>query len=269
MRRGRVRPRGGGEFGASGRGSPGVERFDEFGHHAAALLAVLLRVAADDPLVGAVRELERLVGGVVEQEGGALPLFVGPQGLGRRQHAPSPGERVVPGAAPAGAFSLEPAAHGGEPVAREPDDVERVQYLHGVGDLAAGGLLVSGNASIATAFTASRNDWVLSASHRANVFSLLPSTMFRSLAGRPRLLGVRSTMTVTYRLPCRVCRHTCSSTPTVSTPSRRCGSHIYGHVCVRLDTFVGGVPGHTSTIVRVRLPGYSRGTSGGTYAYGW
>lgn len=35
-----------GEFGASGRGSPGVERFDELGHHAAAFVFVLLRVAA-------------------------------------------------------------------------------------------------------------------------------------------------------------------------------------------------------------------------------
>lgn len=48
---------------------------------AAAFAFVLLRVAADDLPVGAVREPQRRVGGVVEQSGGALLLFVGPQGL--------------------------------------------------------------------------------------------------------------------------------------------------------------------------------------------
>lgn len=96
---------------------------------AAAFAFVLLRVAADDLPVGAVREPQRRVGGVVEQSGGALLLFVGPQGLGLQQDAPALAQRAVLGAAPAGPLALEPASHGGELVAGEFDDAERVQYL--------------------------------------------------------------------------------------------------------------------------------------------
>ncbi len=42
----------------------------------------------------------------------------------------------------------------------------------------------------------------------------------------PSRTGVRSMITVTYLSPRRVCRHTCSSTPTTFTPSKRCGSSI-------------------------------------------
>ena len=54
-----------------------------------------------------------------------------------------------------------------------------------------------------------------------------PSTMSSSRAGpRPSRIGVRSMITVTYLSPLRVCRHTCSSTPTTATPSNRAGSLI-------------------------------------------
>ena len=42
----------------------------------------------------------------------------------------------------------------------------------------------------------------------------------------PLRIGVRSMITVTYLSPRRVCRQTCSSNPTVVTPSNRCGSSI-------------------------------------------
>ncbi|SCQ47859.1 Hypothetical protein PFR_JS7-2_2326 [Propionibacterium freudenreichii] len=49
--------------------------------------------------------------------------------------------------------------------------------------------------------------------------------MSNNLAGPlPSRSGVRSMITVTNLSPLRVCRHTCSSTPIVVTPSKRCSS---------------------------------------------
>nr|WP_263390632.1 hypothetical protein [Bifidobacterium callitrichos] len=132
------------EFRIIGRAALGVERFDELGHHAASPASVLLAVAADDPLVDAVREPQRRVGGIVEQPGGPLPLFVGPQTLGLQQDASPPVQRVMVSAASSGPLALEPASHGGELVAGEFDDVERVQHLHSVRYLTTGGLLITG-----------------------------------------------------------------------------------------------------------------------------
>ena len=42
----------------------------------------------------------------------------------------------------------------------------------------------------------------------------------------PSLTGVRSMITVTNLSPLRVCRQTCSSTPSTRTPSNRAGSLI-------------------------------------------
>lgn len=131
------------EFGASGRRAPDGEGFDELGHHAPPLSPVLLRIAGDDLLVGAVREGERLVGRVAKQLVGALLLSVGPETGGLEQDSPAPVERIGPGAAPAGGLALEPAAHGRDLVAGEFDDVERVEDLHGVRHLTCGGLLVA------------------------------------------------------------------------------------------------------------------------------
>lgn len=57
--------------------------------------------------------------------------------------APSPVEQIPVGAAPAGPLPLELAAGGGL-VADESDDVERIQYLYGVGNLAPASLFVPG-----------------------------------------------------------------------------------------------------------------------------
>ena len=84
--------------------------------------------------------------------------------------------------------------------------------------------LYPANASIATTRTFLLNSSEREASHPANAAPLLPSTTSRRRAGRPSLLGVRSTTTVTYLEPRDVCRHTCSSTPRWVTPSRRCSS---------------------------------------------
>src|SRR5690625_7861137 len=54
-----------------------------------------------------------------------------------------------------------------------------------------------------------------------------PGTMSNNRAGPiPSATGVRSMTTVTYRLPQRVCRQTCSSTPKTLTPVRRLGSSM-------------------------------------------
>src|SRR5699024_4134709 len=54
-----------------------------------------------------------------------------------------------------------------------------------------------------------------------------PGTISNNRAGPlPSATGVRSMTTVTYRLPQRVWRHTCSSTPKTRTPVRRLGSSM-------------------------------------------
>ena len=133
-----------GEFGAPGRTAFGGEGFDELGHHGPSLAPVLVRVAGDDPPVDAVREGERPVRGIGEQPVGLLPLPVGARGRGPGQDPPALVERVGPGAAPSRPLAPEPATHPGEPVAGEPDDVERVEDLHSVRHQARGGPLVSG-----------------------------------------------------------------------------------------------------------------------------
>lgn len=105
---------------------------------------VLVRVACDDLPVGAVRELQRLVGGVGEQGGDPLLLPVGARRPGLEQDPAAFVERVVAPAAPAGRLAPQAAPDLGELVAGELDDVERVEDLDGAGHLAGGGLPVAG-----------------------------------------------------------------------------------------------------------------------------
>ena len=101
--------------------------------HAARLAPVGFGVAGDDLLVGAPHDLQRLVVFVPEQpvEQGALP--VGEGGAGLEQDPAGPVQRVLLRAAPAGGLLLEALPASGEPVAGEPDDVERVEDLPGMG----------------------------------------------------------------------------------------------------------------------------------------
>lgn len=114
-------------------GGSGVDAVDELVHHAARLAPVGLGVAGDDLLVGALHDLQLLVVFVPEQpvEQGALP--VGEGGVGLEQDSADPVQRVLLRAAPAGGLLLEALAALGELVAGEPDDVERVEDLPGVG----------------------------------------------------------------------------------------------------------------------------------------
>ena len=64
--------------------------------------------------------------------------------MGLEQDSAGPVQRVLLRAAPAGGLLLEALAALGELVAGEPDDVERVEDLPGVGDDVAHGVLVSG-----------------------------------------------------------------------------------------------------------------------------
>lgn len=105
---------------------------------------VLVHVACDDLPVGAVRELQRLVGGVGEQGGDPLLLPVGARRPGLEQDPAAFVERVVAPAAPAGRLAPQAAPDLGELVAGELDDVERVEDLDGAGHLAGGGLPVAG-----------------------------------------------------------------------------------------------------------------------------
>lgn len=84
---------------------------------------VLVRVACDDLPVGAVRELQRLVGGVGEQGGDPLLLPVGARRPGLEQDPAAFVERVVAPAAPAGRLAPQAAPDLGELVAGELDDV--------------------------------------------------------------------------------------------------------------------------------------------------
>ena len=113
-------------------------------YHAARLAPVGLGVAGDDLLVGAPHDLQLLVVFVPEQpvEQGALP--VGEGGVGLEQDSAGPVQRVLLRAAPAGGLLLEALAALGELVAGEPDDVERVEDLPGVGHGLPDGVLVSG-----------------------------------------------------------------------------------------------------------------------------
>ncbi|SCQ67468.1 Hypothetical protein PFR_JS17-2_538 [Propionibacterium freudenreichii] len=95
------------------------------------------------------------------------------------------------------------------------------------GSSSAAAVLNPVNPSMATTSIPSRQGFGLAASQVLNTAFERPATMSSSRAG-PVLsrTGVRSMITVTYVSPWRVCRHTCSSTPIVVTPSNRAGSSI-------------------------------------------
>lgn len=81
--------------------------------------------------------------------------------------------------------------------------------------------------SMATTSIRSRHAGSCWLSHSLKAFLERPSTMSNNLAGPlPSRSGVRSMITVTNLSPLRVCRHTCSSTPIVVTPSKRCSSFM-------------------------------------------
>ncbi len=83
------------------------------------------------------------------------------------------------------------------------------------------------NPSIATTSMPSRHACGRAASHVLNVALERPSTISNKRAGPVRSrTGVRSMITVTNRSPWRARRHTCSSTPSTATPSKRPGSLI-------------------------------------------
>ena len=95
------------------------------------------------------------------------------------------------------------------------------------GSSSAAAVLNPVNPSMATASTRSRQALSCWASHSLKTFFERPSIMSNSLAGpRPCVTGVRSMITVTNLSPRLVCRHTCSSTPIVVTPSKRCSSSM-------------------------------------------
>ena len=119
---------------------------------------------------------------------------------------------------------LDTSAGGVERVSGQPDDVEGVHDRGRIREFLGGGGLEAGE-------PVHRDDLDLvahaagrSASQVLNACLERPSTMSSSLAG-PVLsrTGVRSMITVTYLSPLRVCRQTCSSTPTTRTPSNRSG----------------------------------------------
>ena len=61
------------------------------------------------------------------------------------------------------------------------------------------------------------------------------------------LTGVKSMITVTYLSPLRVCRQTCSSTPTTWTPAAPVRIIDQGALAFGEDGIVGGVPPHRQT----------------------
>lgn len=95
------------------------------------------------------------------------------------------------------------------------------------GSSSAAAVLNPVNPSIATTSTASRQALSRAASHDLNACLERASTTSSRREGPvPFVMGVRSMITVTYLSPRRVWRHTCSSTPTTVTPSKRRSSSI-------------------------------------------
>ncbi len=91
----------GSQLGAAACGCRFGQRVDERAHHASAPARVLVPVAGDDALVGAVCQSQRVVDGVGEQCVDAFPLAWGAQRGGLEQGAPAVVEAFAIDAAPA------------------------------------------------------------------------------------------------------------------------------------------------------------------------
>lgn len=134
----------GSQLGAAACGCRFGQCVDERAHHASAPARVLVPVAGDDALVGAVRQPQRVVDGVDEQCVDAFPLAWGAQRGGLEQGAPAVVEAFALDAAPARGLALQAAAHHGEPAGGQMHDMERVAGLDRRAQHAGGGLLPSG-----------------------------------------------------------------------------------------------------------------------------
>ena len=207
-----------------GGGDAAAEAGDQLVHQVAAAGGVGVAVGGDHALVGRPGDLDGEVIFVGEQGIEAALLFVGEQAGAGVQGPARRVERVTGTAAVAVEVLLDPAAALVEGIPGEADDVEGSITATASGSSSVVAVLKPVKPSIATTSTASRQAWSRSASQALNTLLERPSTMSSSLAGPLPVRGpVRSMITVTYLSPRRVCRHTCSSTPMVVTPSNRCG----------------------------------------------
>jgi len=127
-----------------GRRDTGADRVDHGSHHLLPGLLVGVPVRGDDPLVDAPGRFHLDVLVDREQRGQPCPLRVGEEVVAGVQSPTRHVERI-PGTAPMAERGLLHALPGAlQRVTGQPDDVERVQHRHRVGDLLGRGGLEAG-----------------------------------------------------------------------------------------------------------------------------